>query len=135
MLEVLPKEPILVVEDEPDLRDALTWVLRQEGYAVSAAANGREALDWLRGSSSPWLILLDLRMPLMDGFEFRVRQLQEPNLAAIPVVVLSAYGDVLETAGCSPGEGLGLSFAPGAPNPRGALPVNSGRVTFGGRSA
>ena len=93
MLEPVPKEAILVVDDDPSIRDALTSLLEERGYVVSAAVDGQEALDRLRGSSPPWLIVLDLMMPVMDGFEFRVRQLQDPTLAAIPVVVLSA-GDL-----------------------------------------
>src|SRR3989442_564720 len=94
MLRHLPIEPILVVDDEPDVRDGLTLLLRTRGYAVTSAADGQEALDELHGSARPWLILLDLMMPVMDGFEFRVRQLQEPELAGLPVVVFSAGGDL-----------------------------------------
>ena len=87
-------EPILVVEDDPEVRDALTFLLMEEGYSVTAAADGQEALDQLRGPSRPWLVLLDLMMPVMDGFEFRVRQLQDPELAETPVVVFSGGGDL-----------------------------------------
>ena len=89
-----PIEPILVVDDEPDVRDGLTLLLRTRGYTVTCAADGQEALDELRGPARPWLILLDLMMPVMDGFEFRVRQLQDPDLAGLPVVVFSAGGDL-----------------------------------------
>jgi CheY-like chemotaxis protein len=89
-----PIEPILVVDDEPDVRDGLTLLLRTRGYTVTSAADGQAALDELRGPSRPWLILLDLMMPVMDGFEFRVRQLQDPELAGLPVVVFSAGGDL-----------------------------------------
>ena len=89
-----PTEPILVVDDEPDVRDGLTLLLRTRGYAVTSAGDGQEALDELRGPARPWLILLDLMMPVMDGFEFRVRQLQDPELAGLPVVVFSAGGDL-----------------------------------------
>ena len=65
------------------------------GYAVSAAGNGQEALIALRaGGSRPDLILLDLMMPIMNGFEFREEQLKDAQLAPIPVVLISADSDV-----------------------------------------
>lgn len=80
---------ILLVEDDRSLRDTLADVLLDEGYEVAAAANGREALDRL-AASQPDLILLDLVMPVMDGWAFREEQRKTPELAAIPTVVLSA---------------------------------------------
>ena len=85
---------ILIVEDDLDLREALSEVLRDEGYTVAMAADGREALDHLRRQSRPSLILLDLTMPVMNGWQFRAEQRQDPDLSGIPVVVLSA-GDRL----------------------------------------
>lgn len=85
----MPQRPILVVEDDFDVRDALTDALEDAGYPVLAARHGREALDLLEGEP-PRLILLDLMMPVMDGYDFRRRQLEEPRYAEIPVVVLSA---------------------------------------------
>src|SRR5262245_37939716 len=85
---------ILVVDDDSRIRCGLEYLLRQEGYRVTAVANGQEALASLRSQTPPDLILLDLMMPVMDGFEFRIRQLQEPGPAAIPVIVLSAGADV-----------------------------------------
>jgi CheY-like chemotaxis protein len=81
---------ILIVEDDTDLREALSEVLRDEGYSVAMAADGREALDRLRRQSLPSLILLDLTMPVMNGWQFRAEQRQDPALSGIPVVVLSA---------------------------------------------
>jgi CheY-like chemotaxis protein len=81
---------ILIVEDDTDLREALSEVLRDEGYSVAMAADGREALDRLRRDLRPSLILLDLTMPVMNGWQFRAEQRQDPALSAIPVVVLSA---------------------------------------------
>ena len=81
---------ILVVEDDAGAREALTDILRDEGFEVRGAANGREALDQLEGGMRPCVILLDLVMPVMDGWEFRQRQLREASLAPIPVVVLTA---------------------------------------------
>jgi CheY-like chemotaxis protein len=81
---------VLLVEDDVGARDALSDILRDEGYAVATAGNGREALDYLERQGTPCLILLDLVMPVMDGWEFRRRQLAAPALATIPVVVLTA---------------------------------------------
>ena len=81
---------ILVVEDDVGAREALTDILRDEGFEVLEAANGREALDRLQGGTRPCVILLDLVMPVMDGWEFRQRQLREASFAPIPVVVLTA---------------------------------------------
>jgi CheY-like chemotaxis protein len=91
----VPEErSILIVEDDSDLREALSAVLRDEGYTVAMAADGQQALDCLRRQSPPSLILLDLTMPVMNGWQFRAEQRQDPALSGIPVVVLSA-GDRL----------------------------------------
>lgn len=82
---------ILVVDDDAAIREALTLVLEDEGYTVRSAANGRDALQLLRaGEAPPQVILLDLMMPVMSGWDFRAEQQRDPALAAIPVVVLSA---------------------------------------------
>ena len=92
--EVTAPEPprhILVVEDDDEIRETLVCVLEQRGFNVGEARNGREALDRLHdGGDAPRLILLDLMMPVMDGWQFRQAQLEDPQLARIPVVVLSA---------------------------------------------
>ena len=87
-----PTGRILLVEDDEALREALSEVLADEGYRVDCAANGREALDHLNRSAaaSPDLILLDLVMPVMDGWAFREAQRKNGRLARIPTVVLSA---------------------------------------------
>jgi CheY-like chemotaxis protein len=85
--------PVLVVEDSAEVRRSLEWLLRGHGYAVVTAVHGADALRKLHAGLRPCLILLDLQMPEMDGFEFRQRQLQDPQLASIPVVVCSAIGD------------------------------------------
>src|SRR5437762_11749160 len=82
---------VLAVEDDFDLRDALVPILEYEGHRVVSAANGQEALERLQTMPPPSLILLDLMMPVMDGEEFRARQLRDPTLASIPVVVVSAH--------------------------------------------
>ncbi len=82
---------ILLVEDDDALRQVLAEVLADEGFQVDAAANGQAALDHLRdGGRAPDLILLDLVMPVMDGWTFRNEQRHDARLARIPTVVLSA---------------------------------------------
>ncbi|MDP9036879.1 MAG: response regulator [Myxococcota bacterium] len=81
---------LLVVEDDIDIREALDGLLSLEGFRVAGCCNGREALDWLRSSPKPDLILLDLMMPIMDGWQFRVAQKDDPTLSSIPVLALSA---------------------------------------------
>ena len=86
-----PKSPVvLIVEDDAEIRDLVGEALDSYGYTTMAAANGADALERLRGGARPALILLDLMMPVMDGWEFRRRQLADPGLASIPVVVVSA---------------------------------------------
>jgi CheY-like chemotaxis protein len=81
---------ILLVEDDEIIRRAIQMVLEWEGYQVQCASNGQEALDALRAGSRPSLILLDIMMPVLDGEQFRREQLRDPNLASIPVIVVSA---------------------------------------------
>jgi CheY-like chemotaxis protein len=85
---------ILVVEDDSAIREVLTDVLESEGYEVLNAANGREAIQLLQHSLPPCLILLDLMMPVMNGWQFRDVQRQDPLLAPVPVVVISADSDL-----------------------------------------
>ncbi len=80
---------VLVVDDDLDIRDTLREILEHEGYLVATARNGLEGLGCAK-LLRPELILLDLFMPVMDGTEFRRRQLSDPEIAAIPVVVVSA---------------------------------------------
>ena len=82
--------PVLIVEDDQDLREMMAQLLTLEGYAAATVANGREALDYLQDARTPDVILLDLMMPVMDGWEFRRRQQADPALAGVPVIVLSA---------------------------------------------
>jgi CheY-like chemotaxis protein len=89
---------VLIVEDDAATRDALSLILEDEGFRVTTAANGREAFDLLQGSYRPELILLDLMMPVMDGWQFRDFQRRHPSLESIPVVVLSADGNVRQKA-------------------------------------
>jgi len=82
--------PVLIVEDDEDLREMMAQMLTLEGYEAATAANGREALEYLQEAQTPEVILLDLMMPVMDGWEFRRRQQADPALARVPVIVLSA---------------------------------------------
>lgn len=84
---------VLVVDDDPHIRDALGELLEIEGYRVECVSNGRAALDRLRSPSPPpAVVFLDLMMPEMDGFEFRRTQLGDPQLSGIPVVAMTAWG-------------------------------------------
>jgi len=82
--------PVLIVEDDADLREMMAQLLSLEGFHTAAVANGREALEYLQRSESPEVILLDLMMPVMDGWEFRRHQQADPVLSHVPVIVLSA---------------------------------------------
>ena len=85
-----PAYDVLIVEDDSDLRDMMAELLGLEGFTAVTTANGREALASLQTTGHPGVILLDLMMPVMDGYEFLHTQRQDPRFAAIPVVVLSA---------------------------------------------
>jgi CheY-like chemotaxis protein len=82
---------IMVVEDDDEIRDSLQQVLEDEGFGVVTAANGRHALDALASIEPPSLILLDLMMPEMDGYQFLDARARDANLGSIPVVVVSAF--------------------------------------------
>jgi DNA-binding response OmpR family regulator len=83
---------VLVVEDEADIRETLRDILEMEGYRVCCAANGQEALNVL-SEVRPKLILLDLMMPVMSGYELLKRLRESSELATIPVAVVSAIAD------------------------------------------
>ena len=85
-----PQEHILVVEDDQDLRESLCEALEMEGYVVVPTENGQAALRHLATGARPCVILLDLMMPVMDGWTFRQEMMKDPSLAAIPVVVMTA---------------------------------------------
>jgi CheY-like chemotaxis protein len=82
--------PVLIVEDDADLREMMAQLLTLEGYAAATVSNGREALAYLRDNAAPDVILLDLMMPVMDGWEFRREQQRDAEMAGVPVIILSA---------------------------------------------
>ena len=77
------------MEDDPDTRESLVDLLDEEGYDVHTARDGADALEWLQANDLPQVILLDLMMPRMNGWIFRLEQQKDPVLAAIPVVLMS----------------------------------------------
>ncbi len=99
---------VLVVDDDAGIRESLAEALTDEGYRVTTANNGAEALDLLRAPTEPrpCVILLDLMMPVMSGHEFYREQQRDPALAGIPIVVISADGNLARKAGAFGGEFL-----------------------------
>ena len=83
---------VMIVEDDPDTREMLERFLELEGFVVRTAANGQLALDALSADSALSVILLDLMMPVMNGWQFRAAQASDPRIAGIPVVVVTAAG-------------------------------------------
>lgn len=100
-----PAGTVLLVDDDLDILEALDMVLEGAGYRVLTAHNGCEALRLLRaGSQRPFVIVLDLMMPDMDGWRFRAEQSADPALASVPVLVLSGARNLAERAaslGCT----------------------------------
>jgi len=92
------RRSVLIIEDNADVRDGLEVVLADEGYEVATAANGRQALNKLYAGLRPGLILMDLMMPVMNGFEFRQEQLSHPIFASIPLIAYSGITNPRETA-------------------------------------
>jgi CheY-like chemotaxis protein len=84
---------VLVVDDDDGYRKALTQILDGQGYPVAAAANGEAALDYLESHELPGVILLDLMMPGMNGWVFRLEQRKNPRLASVPVILFSGVYD------------------------------------------
>ena len=87
---------VLVVDDDIEIRETLAGVLDEEGYAVAKAVNGREALDQIQAGLQPSLIVLDLMMPVMDGWQFLEERAKDESLREVPVVIVSATPDTLQ---------------------------------------
>ena len=85
---------ILIVEDDPDIRGMLNQLFEGEGFQVLQAENGKDALEVLRSSPKPDIILLDLLMPVMDGYGFRKVHETDYQLSSIPIVLMSAEGQL-----------------------------------------
>ncbi len=84
--------PILLVDDDPDLRDSLQLVLEMRGFTVEVARDGADALRQLATDPLPRVVLLDLMMPGMNGMEFRAHQLLDTRIKGLPVVLLTGAG-------------------------------------------
>lgn len=88
-----PDNYILLVEDDLDISEAIQSILEEEGFVIKCTFNGKEALEYLSDAPHvPQLILLDIMMPYMNGYEFREAQLKDPKIANIPTIILSAAG-------------------------------------------
>lgn len=114
----LAPDTVLVVDDDLSVRTALKELFETEGYAVAVAANGRAALNHLRGGLRPSVILLDLMMPVMDGWDFRAEQLADPALKDLPVFILTAVGFSANTVRAQFGN---IPFVPKPPAHEGLL--------------
>jgi two-component system, chemotaxis family, chemotaxis protein CheY len=100
-----PHHQILIVEDDQSTREAIDALLTADGYTVVTARDGEDALTQLRAGTRPCLIILDMYMPRMDGWEFREAQIRDPDLSGIPTIAYSADGGLEERA-----LALGLPF-------------------------
>jgi CheY-like chemotaxis protein len=92
---------ILVVEDDPSIREVMKDVLELSGYRVVTAANGREGYEILKRGEKPGVVFLDLMMPVMDGWEFMANRKTDSELSRIPVVVLTASQYLPQPEGAS----------------------------------
>jgi CheY-like chemotaxis protein len=81
---------VLVVDDDAEIRQALADLLEDEDYGVLLAANGKEALDVVAAGGCPDVILLDVMMPVMDGWHFLSARLRHPDLIEVPIIIISA---------------------------------------------
>ena len=92
-----PGKFVLVVDDDPDIRESLETVLGIHGHPVATAADGSEAIELLRReAAAPCLILLDLMMPGMNGFEFRAELEADPTFANIPIIIITGAGVLVD---------------------------------------
>lgn len=105
---------LLVIEDDADIRNTIRAVFELDGYAVETAANGAEGLDRLDEIGHPCVILLDLMMPVMDGWQFleRLRAHPDPDIASCPVTVVSGVADHEEALTLRSRYGCGMVHKP-----------------------
>jgi len=97
--QVAQPKTIVLVEDDEGIRETMAALLEDEGYAVVQAANGEEGLDRLRAAADPCLVLLDLWMPVMNGWQMLAEMQADEQLRRVPVVVISAAGDMAPPTG------------------------------------
>lgn len=90
---------ILIVDDDEDIRDTIRSLLQLRGYTVDTAPDGQAGLERMRAGAPPALVILDFMMPRMNGEEFRVAQLGDPALSAVPVVLLTGAGEAASGSG------------------------------------
>jgi CheY-like chemotaxis protein len=90
----MDKPVVLIVDDDHDLREVLSYVLADNGYEMASCNNGQEAFEWLRTHSAPAIIFVDLMMPIMNGREFMRRLAKDPKLRDIPAIVMSASANI-----------------------------------------
>jgi len=88
--QIITSRSVLVVDDDPDLRDITRFVLEGEGFEVVTAEDGSEALQRLHAGELPAVVLLDLMMPVMNGYQFLEEVAKDPSLRELPIVVLTA---------------------------------------------
>jgi len=84
---------VFVIEDDELIRECMLDMLSEQGFTTVGAANGRDALDQIRAGLRPDLILLDLMMPVMNGWDFRIEQVKEPDQQTVPVVIVTGSGE------------------------------------------
>jgi len=93
-----PEAPVLVVEDEKDVREGIIAFLESDGYKAVGAENGQDAFALLHRGLRPCMILLDIGMPVMDGTQFRTEQVRDQDFAMIPVIIFSGRPEAEEVA-------------------------------------
>jgi CheY-like chemotaxis protein len=100
-MSVKNRSLVLVVDDDLDIRETLRDVAEAEGFAVATASDGREAMERLQRGPAPHLVLLDLMMPVMSGWEVLRAMRSDRALSSVPVVVISAVGSKMDLFGAS----------------------------------
>jgi DNA-binding response OmpR family regulator len=128
---------ILVIEDQPDMRENITTILEMENYAVINAANGKEGLESAR-DEKPDLVLCDVMMPIMDGHEFLRKMREDCTIAGTPFIFLTAKGENTDLrAGMNLGADDYLTKPAESSNaqPRTLIPTSARQFRWNGRSA